>query len=206
MSPSSPDKASQTKGLREGRKSERGTGQTVEAADQRPSQLHSSEINCLDHPRGLSGQLQSRTRTFNTRPTAVPIINPQKTNPQMHNRGALELEFLPKVVREISSGGRVPSDSAPYTRETLAKQRDAFSSPFPVNTTLYHVARCMCEPCRRERSRRVPGPPAPPTFKIVGVEPRLVSATLSAHGFRRQEGGRVAGGGWRLLWSSQHLR
>ncbi len=80
----------------------------------------------------------------------------------------------------------------------------------PVNTTLYHVAHCTCELCRRERSLRVPGPPARPTFKFVGAEPRLVSATLQAHQFKRHGGRRAARGGaraaWRLLWSSQHLR
>ena len=80
----------------------------------------------------------------------------------------------------------------------------------PTNTTHFHVARCTCELCRRERARRVPGPPARPTFKFVGAEPKLVSATLQAQRFTRHTGARAARGGaraaWRLLWSSQHLR
>lgn len=81
--------------------------------------------------------------------------------------------------------------------------------------TSYHVASCMCELCRRARAKRKPGPPTRPTFKIVGPEPTLVSATLEAHGFKRGGGknGRGARRGkgtgstpWRILWSSQHLR
>ncbi|CAM9592709.1 unnamed protein product, partial [Hapterophycus canaliculatus] len=68
----------------------------------------------------------------------------------------------------------------------------------------------MCEPCRRGRAKRGLRPPAPLTFKFVGAEPRLVSATLLAQQFRRHRQGGVASGGhkvsWRLLWSSQHLR
>lgn len=94
--------------------------------------------------------------------------------------------------------------------EALIVRQGFTSSSYPVKTTMYHVARCLCEPCRRERSRRVPGPPARPTFKTVGVEPRLVSTTLQIHGFKRQIGGRSAResveAGWRVLWSSQHLR
>lgn len=80
----------------------------------------------------------------------------------------------------------------------------------PANPTLYHVTSCTCELCRRERSRRLPGPPARPTFKFVGVEPKLVSATLQAQKFARYKGARASRGGarttWQLLWSSQHLR
>lgn len=80
----------------------------------------------------------------------------------------------------------------------------------PVDTTLYHVARCICELCRRGRSKRTPGPPALPTFKFVGAEPRLVSATLQANQFRRHKEGCSSwgrrGAAWRLLWSTQHLR
>lgn len=84
--------------------------------------------------------------------------------------------------------------------------------------TLHHVADCMCEPCRRVRAKRKTAPPARPTFRIVGSVPRLVLATLEAHGFRREDGKgprrprpgrrgrRVGSAQWRILWSSQHLR
>lgn len=84
--------------------------------------------------------------------------------------------------------------------------------------TLHHVADCMCEPCRRVRAKGKTAPPARPTFKIVGSVPRLVLATLEAHGFRREDGKgprrlgrgrqgrRVGAAQWRILWSSQHLR
>ncbi|CAM9200114.1 unnamed protein product [Ectocarpus fasciculatus] len=84
------------------------------------------------------------------------------------------------------------------------------SSLSPVDTTSYHVATCMCELCRRGRAKRIPGAHASPTYKFVGVEPRLVSATLQAQRFRRHPRGRASRVGekasWRLLWSSQHLR
>ncbi|CAM9216516.1 unnamed protein product, partial [Ectocarpus sp. 13 AM-2016] len=84
------------------------------------------------------------------------------------------------------------------------------SSLSPVDTTSFHVATCMCELCRRGRAKRILGAQAWPTFKFVGVEPRLVSATLQAQRFRRHPWGRASCVGdkasWRLLWSSQHLR
>lgn len=96
--------------------------------------------------------------------------------------------------------GRVPS----------GRRDDPPSSSSPVNTMAYHVAGCMCELCRRERSRRVLEPPGLPTFKVVGAEPRLVLATLEAHRFKRHTRGLADRGGqkasWRVLWSSQHLR
>lgn len=89
-------------------------------------------------------------------------------------------------------------------------RRDDSPSSSPVNTMAYHVAGCMCELCRRERCRRVLEPPGQPTFKVVGVEPKLVSATLEAHRFKRHTRGLADRGGqrpaWRVLWSSQHLR
>lgn len=102
------------------------------------------------------------------------------------------------------------ADDNTNTNALAARHSGVSSFCSPTNTTLYHVASCTCELCRRERSRRVPGPPARPTFKFLGAEPKLVSATLQAHQFTRHTGARAARGGaratWRLLWSSQHLR
>lgn len=97
--------------------------------------------------------------------------------------------------------GRTPPKDSPQSSIDRA-----IKPPSHVNTTRHHVSLCMCEMCRRARSKRAPGPPPPPTFKIVGSEPRLVSATLQAHGFKKQARRRAARGDWRLLWSSQHLR
>ncbi|CAM9736852.1 unnamed protein product [Ascophyllum nodosum] len=85
-------------------------------------------------------------------------------------------------------------------------RRPLRSPPSPVDTTRYHVSLCMCECCRRERSRRPPGSSAPSTFKVVGSGPHLVLATLRARGFRRQGKRRATREAWRVLWSSQHLR
>lgn len=98
-----------------------------------------------------------------------------------------------------NSGGDVKEDGS-----------RAPSSLSPVDTTSYHVATCMCELCRRGRAKRIPGAHAWPTYKFVGVEPRLVWATLQAQRFRKHPRGRASRVGnkapWRLLWSSQHLR
>lgn len=103
-----------------------------------------------------------------------------------------------------------PNNRKHYGRVSSGPRDDSPSSSSPVNTMAYHVAGCMCELCRRERSRRVLEPPGQPTFKVVGAEPRLVLATLEAHRFKRHTRGLADRAGqkapWRVLWSSQHLR
>ena len=97
-----------------------------------------------------------------------------------------------------------------YGQRVSSGRHDDSASSSPVNTMAYHVAGCMCELCRRERSRLELEPPGQPTFKVVGVEPRLVSATLEAHRFKRHTRGLTDRGAqratWRVLWSTQHLR
>eukprot|EP00752_Nemacystus_decipiens_P009213 g8229.t1 len=106
--------------------------------------------------------------------------------------------------------GNDDNDDIDKTNTLAARHSGVTSCCSPTSTTFHHVASCTCELCRRERARRIPGPPARPTFKFVGAEPKLVLATLQAQRFTRHTGARAARGGagatWRLLWSSQHLR
>lgn len=110
-------------------------------------------------------------------------------------------------------GGRgcLPSGRRPRQGRRRLPPRSLPPQPPPSDPDVHHVAGCICELCRRARRRRKPAPPGPPTFRIMGAEPALVSATLEARGFKR-EGRRGAGArrprarAWRLLWSSQHLR
>lgn len=88
------------------------------------------------------------------------------------------------------------------------------STPSPPSTpaaAARHVASCICELCRRARATRKPRSQLQPTFRVVGIEPALVSKTLEAHGFKREYGKKGPGGSarpgtWRIIWSSQHLR
>lgn len=126
----------------------------------------------------------------------------------LRSKNGRTLDDIETPRKTVATRRMTPPKNSPQSssnRDSTAIDR-AIRPPSHVDTTRYHVSLCMCELCRRARLRRTPGPPPPPMFKIVGSEPRLVSATLQAHGFKKQGKRRTARGEWRLLWSSQHLR